>query len=339
MFPALQGNVSLTRTAAGSAAKPSRLLVLAASLGPLVACGGSPTSPDTVDFDAPAVAAPQAVVAAEHPASAAPEASCDVKAFEVQAVNFAGRTVLPEVVQVRIGNPQPACAPLRLTVWDATDPDDQVFIADSDGRFPADSELSIAIPCGIHVQIDLNNSPYTPNGARYSPDYFVKGWRGDGPACPAPAGPDPEPEQTPDPSSTPAPSPSPSPEPTPKPTPAPTPEPKPTPTPAPPACEDVNPPYSHYEAEGSVTKINGGRGVDVRATANLVNGRYRVKLMASSGSHQWVKDQETARVECRDGRQQVVLGYRNENVHGTSRFWVVIEPLGGAAPAREFELN
>ena len=109
-----------------------------------------------------------------------------MKGFKADAVNFVGQTAFPKVIRVKVTNAQPACAPVRLTVWDATNPEDQKFVSDSTGRFPPDSELSIEIPCGMHVQVDLNNSPFTPDGARYSPGYFVKGWRGWGPACPTP---------------------------------------------------------------------------------------------------------------------------------------------------------
>jgi hypothetical protein len=112
------------------------------------------------------------------------------------------------------------------------------------------------------------------------------------------------------------------------------------PQPPPPSCDSTNPRYSHYAAAGSVTHINGGRGVDVRATATLANGRYSVTLMARSGSQEWVKDEDEIEVECRQGRREVRLSYRNENGHASSRFWVRINPVdGGSHPTRDFNLN
>ena len=110
--------------------------------------------------------------------------------------------------------------------------------------------------------------------------------------------------------------------------------------PPPPSCDDSNPPYSHYSATGTVTLINNRRGVDVRATATLVNGRYSVKLMARSGSQEWVKDETEVRVECRDGRREAHVSYRNDSAHASSHFWVRIDPIdGGVHPTHNFDLH
>src|SRR5215510_2434450 len=147
--PATRG-VAMSPVASGTVTlRTSLRLLLAAGWLPLVACGGGATGPDPVPADIERRSAPQPVTSPV-PAPAAGE-ECNIKGFKVEPLNFIGQTELPKVIRVRVGNPQPACGALRLTVWDATNIDDQKFVRDSDGRFPPNEELSVEIPCGMHV--------------------------------------------------------------------------------------------------------------------------------------------------------------------------------------------
>lgn len=162
------------------------VVALVASVGFLGACstGESPTAPDV-----------PGVSGSPNPAQAdVPEPGCVIKDITASAVNFASETDWPKVVRVRVANPKgTSCSGIRLTAWNANDQANQIFFADSAERFPGSDELSVEVPCGVRVQLDVNNSPYTPDRGQYSPAYFVKAWWGRGPACTEPTPPPPPP--------------------------------------------------------------------------------------------------------------------------------------------------
>ncbi len=155
----------------------------------MTACGGeSPTAPDVSSITAPAPTSTPTPAPTPTPSAA----SCNTRDLVAVPVNFTSGGQLPEVVKVRISNPKStSCSGIRLTSWNATNLADQVKFADSDGRYPPVEELSVKVPCGVPwVQIDTNNSPYTPVGGRYSPAYFVPpAFYGRGPACSQPSPP------------------------------------------------------------------------------------------------------------------------------------------------------
>src|SRR5687767_519682 len=105
MSHALPGSVPATRAAGAEKARASFLLILAAAWLPLAACGGGPTAPDRADVVDPVPGVPHVDPT---PRPVAPDATCEIKGFKAEALNFVGQTVFPKVIRVRVTNPQAA---------------------------------------------------------------------------------------------------------------------------------------------------------------------------------------------------------------------------------------